>query len=221
MSNAKAIKIGKTELAVSRAASRDETRYVLNGVKISEAEDLAVATNGRMLLYAKLSHEEESEIPPQVAVAEGRELTEAIVPLTAITGALKMVKKQNKFFPAVNKVYAYEGEMKATDLDTTNTLEYRPIEGVYPNWRQALPEFKSGKTISYGLRTEILETLVKALKDVKAKSIVFTFSVAEEDLTDPETFSGGKVSISAAKVKIQSGIGEEDIEGIVMPMRIG
>jgi len=107
----------------SYAASKDETRYVLNGVLLSfkNGKLTMVATDGRRLALT----EQEVEFPAEAEV-EVILPTKAVVELEQILGdegELKISTKEKQI------VFQFKDVMLASKL----------VDGTYPNYRQVIP----------------------------------------------------------------------------------
>lgn len=105
------------------AASADETRYVLNGVMLSFADQklTAVATDGRRLAMV----ENEIEFPAEAEM-------DMILPTKAVLELMHVLKESGnlKIYPKKNQVvFSFEGVIMASKL----------IEGTFPNFRQVIP----------------------------------------------------------------------------------
>lgn len=128
----------------SFAVSRDETRYVLNGILIVVKGDVfrCVATDGRRLAYfeSKLSVKQKKEV-------------EIIIPSKAAQELLKLLTWEGEVKVAVfqNKVIFSVGE---TFLSATL------IEGKFPNYEQVIPKNKT--TTAEIERNELLQCVRRA-----------------------------------------------------------
>lgn len=106
------------------AVSRDETRYVLNGILCTAKEGLLkfVATDGRRLAF----------IQKQVKMGNQFSL-EAIVPAKAIQEVMKVLSGQGtvRLIPLKNQIVFHFGDTWVVS---------RLIEGHFPNYEQVIPK---------------------------------------------------------------------------------
>lgn len=113
----------------SYAVSRDEMRYVLNGLFFSFQSDkvIVVATDGRRLAYASQSgkfNESEKEI---------------LLPSKAVQEISRILKDsgQVELIPFENQVaFVFKGSAKEDDC----VLISRLVDGHFPNYKQVIPE---------------------------------------------------------------------------------
>lgn len=106
------------------AVSRDETRYVLNGILfvIRDKKIRLVATDGRRLAVA------EKELPKQTLIEK-----QVIVPTKTVQEVNRLLKDTG----SVNIIFD-ENQIKF-DLEDTVVIS-RLIEGDYPNYEQVIPK---------------------------------------------------------------------------------
>lgn len=127
----------------SFAISRDETRYVLNGIfiQIAEKEIRFVSTDGRRLAFI-----EKKLYNPSGSF-------EMILPTKAIQELTKVLKTDGILKMLITKAQAF------FDLGKT-LISTRLIEGNFPNYQQVIP--KEEKIISKVKRDELLQALRRA-----------------------------------------------------------
>ena len=116
--------------AVAVAASKDATRYYLQGVRVEIKYDytLFIATNGHLLLAAKV----------ESGASENAEFT---IPTSLIAG-LKYDRK--------NPLCTIDYDKGLIEIKNgSTTLTSREIEGSYPDWRRITPESVDGKPAAY------------------------------------------------------------------------
>ena len=128
----------------SFAISRDETRYVLNGIyiQINEKEIRFVSTDGRRLAFI----EKKLTYPANGSF-------EMILPAKAIQELGKVLKTEGTLKMLVTKSQAF------FDLGKT-LMSTRLIEGNFPNYEQVIP--KEEKIISKVKRDDLLQALRRA-----------------------------------------------------------
>lgn len=153
---------------VSYAASRDETRYNLNGVLAEPLNGASlgglrfVATDGHRLAMAR----------PEIACAfpfrldaEGKGV-DTIIPLAAVTLLVRAIGKRCAWGDEV--VFRQQGDFLAArmgSLTVGGLLEItgRLIDGTFPNYRQVLPK-PNGRSVTVD-RDEMVAA-IEALKPV-------------------------------------------------------
>lgn len=133
-------------------AGKADTRYVLNGVEISE--DYLTATDGKVLgrisqqktLVAKDYPMVEGIYPSQSEDA----LKPVIVPIDGVDRLAKAIPTKKSTMPIlktaiINTTVTNEGKLflaGTTDLETTTPINIKPIAGTFPNVNQVIPTEK-------------------------------------------------------------------------------
>ena len=134
-------------------ASKDSTRYVLNGVRIKG--NLAVATDGRTLFAAVAARDDEDDardalIPTRVAKAawpQGKGKGGAILPMLTINQ-----KEEGK-----------EATVTVLDREFDRTTS-KEIDGNFPRFEAVLPDL-SKHTLRVGLNVKLLVNIAKCFGD--------------------------------------------------------
>jgi len=110
--------------STSFAISKDETRYVLNGVlfAVGDKKLKVVATDGRRLAMV------EKDLPKQAGFSR-----KVIVPAKAVAEIMRILKEDGEV-----KI-SFSENQAAFELDDS-TLITRLIEGEYPNYEQVIPK---------------------------------------------------------------------------------
>lgn len=204
--------LSKKHLAVVAAASTDETRYVLCGVKVEETKKgvKTIATNGRMLAIVESTTEFKDGDFPVVAGFDtvANSAKEAIIPNDAIRKALKALLKPKKYgqvpileYVAV-KMAKDVSTLAATDLETSSVIPARNIEGVFPNYEQVVP--KTSK-FSISFNPALLVSLLEIAEKVAGhgNSVMLHFN-GEKD---------------PVKITAKDSNGEHTYIGVGMPMK--
>ncbi len=143
----------------SFAVSRDETRYVLNGILLSVKGDVfkCVATDGRRLAYfeTKLAAKQKKEAEIIIPNKAAQELSK----LLTWEGSAQIAVFQNK------AVFCVGGTFLSASL----------IEGKFPNYEQVVPKGKT--TTAQVNRNEFLQCLRRAalLTSTEAPSVKLDF----------------------------------------------
>jgi len=148
--------VTKAHLAVRHAASKDKTRYNLNGVYFrgvthegEVAYPVTEATNGHMLLRITAAVSPDADFPAVAGLTlSAEDPTPFILPVDAADDlAARLKKKPRTTMPiladAVLDVPYTNANGKAlfvlTDLETAQRVEARKIDGWWPNTDSVIP----------------------------------------------------------------------------------
>jgi DNA polymerase-3 subunit beta len=150
---------------VAYATSTDETRHILNGVRLDEQDGklIAIATDGRRLAVAQVC--ESATGMPGV-----------ILPNKAVSALLKMID-------GTDVVSVRFGE-SAVEFDAGRVmLSTKLIEGSFPNWRQVMPN-GNGSQIKID-REALLSASrrVSLLVNEKSNALGFTVTNGQVELS--------------------------------------
>ncbi len=147
------------------AISRDDTRYVLNGILLTVTGDIVrvVATDGRRLAVSNKTLDKKTMVERAV-----------IIP--------------NKTIQEVKRMLTEEGEVKIKFGDNQVLFEFpncfilsRLIEGEYPNYKKVIPE-KSSKELTVS-REEFLAATRRASIFTDQDSMAIKLSIKKKKLT--------------------------------------
>jgi len=127
--------MNKKNLCVVKAVSKDETRYILNGVCFDK--DHTVATSGRMLAAVTYPNGEEPGMDKLYPVIISK----------------KQVIEIDKLFDK-KSVLSLAGEKDSCTLTLTREkdkvdLQCKPLEGRYPAWQHVFPKDPPELTLSF------------------------------------------------------------------------
>lgn len=185
--------VTKAHLCVRHAASKDETRPNLNGVRFRSVENpdakpgdavyaTTEATDGHMLIRVTAASSPDSEYP----ALPGYESSDAAPePFTLPLGAADELKdvlqwagKRRGSMPILTNVLLdvphanANGSVRfvATDLETQRKVEAKKIEGEYPNTDRVIPEkptLPDGEAApaSFTVDLNLLERVLKAARE--------------------------------------------------------
>ena len=208
----------RRHFAVRHAASQDETRYNINGVRI-EADGTTIATNGHWLCKVELEHADPKEWPtmPDGAVPSDAPLEPFTLPLDTVA---KLVKALPKREPRTMPILANAAldvdatnangaaRFYATDLESMDRIEGRKIGNDYPDWRMVMP--KEAPEVTFGISLVLLEGLCKAVRE-------FSPDKKSSD-TLPLKFELGKDEFCPIKITAEHDGGT--LTAVLMPMRL-
>lgn len=212
--------INRNHLAVIKAASTDETRFILNGVLLEETEKKegkqnilglkAVATDGRILAQYVSYNDQTKEMPVIAGMENAKNTgTRAIVPSSAIGAVIKALPKKQRRLPvlqnAVVKISDDVTTFGATDLETTSVIPAKNIEGHFPNYEQVIPTktpiFVTAFSASY-LRD--LADLVLAVADDRNPAVRLSFYGHKEPLKADYKTKEGELTAVLMPMKVDN-----------------
>lgn len=145
---------------IEEAASKDPTRYILQGVHVANVNGSAkaVATDGRILAMVPV------EIEPEDTVG-------VTARAETFKRARKAYKKQKISFIKLN------GKATVRELDGEVSFDY--VDGNYPNFSQVIPK-PTEKTFKLSFDVNNLVRLWKALGGEDAKQLGVTLTVGHD-----------------------------------------
>ncbi len=138
---------------VAFASSYDTTRYVLNGVHVSEAGEL-VATDGRRLASQKFTDKPE---PPLAGI---------ILPNAALAAITDVLGRNGRVEIA--------GDFSGLQIRAGEECFFtKAIEGNYPNFKQVVPNYRNPVTMTVA-KAPLLKaaSFLKLYRDAKDQSVV-------------------------------------------------
>lgn len=198
------MKLDRKSLAVHHVAG-EKGRYAINGVLL-ETDGTTVATDGKMLLVIQPSKQD-----------EGKEL---VAPKEHFVIPLGFARDVHKAIPKVHQSsggkfdYATITEAKQDKLSLriqnvgVQLMETKPESGDYPKWKDLIPSIQK-ETMRFCLGLEVLERLVKVLKEVLPKNNGRTTSSVEFLVEGPKKAIG---------IRAQAGDGGRRMIGVLMPV---
>ena len=213
----------KAHFAVRHAASKDATRFNLNGIHF-KADGTTEATDGHILIRVKAETPSGDEYPsvPGVEASNGEALKEFILPTEAAERAVKSIPKGRQTMPVLSNVgldVKSTNENGAarfitTDLETTAVTEGRKIDGEFPKTDQLIPKVADDAEPTFVIDLNLMERIVKAAKE-------FGGSGKANISGKPVTFAKFYVSdpLSAILIQVDNPhVGQ--LEAVIMPCRI-
>lgn len=152
---------------IAAFCSTDPTRYVITGIHYNQKAKRLEATTGTILVNVPVIEKEREDLSP-LGNSEAEPL-EAIIPLPAFKKALGNIPKSN--LPDLEAMRMdSNGKVTFTtcDLDTTQNVSTKPIDGQYPNVQNVIPAKDESYTLSIGLNANLLALIAAyAQKHVK------------------------------------------------------
>lgn len=187
--------INKKHLAIVRAASKDETRYVLNGLLLEEVYKertengaiivtkglKATATDGRILAQFE-SYADATDDMPEIKELHGADNSaiSAIVPTAAIEDIRRSLPKNKRYMTVLENALVKMGKevttFASTDMQVSKITPAKNIDGHFPSYNQIMPKAKPvfRFTVGAGYLKE-LATLAMEVKD-KDASLTLEFT---------------------------------------------
>ena len=178
----------------SYAISKDETRYVLNGVHLSLEDNHLnfVATDGRRLALVK---QPISNLPKET-------LEEVIIPHKIVAELQKLLATEGKVKVKINEKQIV---FKLKNSELTGKL----IDGKYPNYKQVIPATENQQRVEFN-RKKFKDSInrISLLASEKTRSIKLTFKekslliavnqpeVGEASEEVPITYGGKEVTVA-------------------------
>jgi len=146
--------------ASSLAASKDETRYHLNHVRLEPTADslVIVATNGHWLSHITLPKDHAGDVYPLTS------------PLHFDSDAIKRLQSELKLAPRYQE---------SIDLDLRKYSTQEDFN--YPNWRQLIPKATPTHTPTIGLSGEYLTDITKFFKQLGVKRPMLKLSIIDKE----------------------------------------
>jgi len=172
-----AVLLNKHNLAVAEFASKEESRYTLQAIQVTQDE--TVATNGHYIVRVDTPKADVNHFP---TVAGTVPTVEAESFLLARQGALDMIKvlPKKQTIPILNHAKVgvdAEGNVQAitTDLETHRPVTIRKVTGQYPNWKALWP--KKAPTVTVGVSAAYLAQLAKVAATYSEQSCYMEISI--------------------------------------------
>ncbi len=172
------------------AVSKDEQRYVLNGVYllIDKGDIKAVATDGRRLAYICEKTND--------AKVSGK----SIIPTKAVSDILRLLSLNDKIEEATLGFSDNQAAVEIGDI----TFQANLIEGVFPNYEQVIPK-KSNSKIK--IKTEEFMAAIKQMAPLTSGKIA-----SDKTSAVKLTFDKNRLAVSANTAGLGSGETEIEIE---------
>lgn len=204
--------------AVKQAASKTDSRYNLEGVRLDGGA--IVATGGHVLLYhdtpADTAPENYPELPPgfRTPVSDAGAEVSATVPLTVVDSAIKAVRGRH-YIPAYQHIVATPLEGHGARIVATSGNGSVPVDvdvdtdpdgPRFPDWRNIL--IKGDTRIRLVLGASQLEQLVKAAKVAGGRDARVIFELTEIP-KDGQVRQGVRLEIPTEQ--------GDPIKGVIMP----
>jgi len=179
--------LGKRSLEIIKLACNDETRQALNGLYVDG--DTTVVTDGHKLIRVK------SQSPPVCDwPANGIKWTVEepfIIDKKTVEKALKNIPKKQAIpilhNAAVGLIKVEEGTAKkavcqTTDLERTENIETRTVDGKFPDYKRVIPDYENESEYSrIGISAKYLMDVCSILKNYDERMHLITLYFKKEE----------------------------------------
>lgn len=185
----------KVLLAMNTFTSRNESRYVINGVclEVQKQNCFVIATDGRRIAAIKSGE-----------VLEQPEKKTSVV-IRIEPAMLKAMPKDSKFGDDVVLTLQDKSVQFSSPGKSAVKFESELIEGSFPAWRQVIPKGKIALPINPSFNWRLLEGFVKASDIIRGSGSDHAIIVRQQD------------ELSPMLILIPS---IPDFVGALMPMRV-
>lgn len=166
------VRVGEVRAAML-FASTDETRFVLNGVKIEVhpgKQPLLIATDGRRLAAIETVADQgtfgESDVDFEIILS-----TQFLKPLTAFAKS-QSSEMAFEFHPSDRIIANFVGGKCFVDCE-----QGAVIQGTYPNWRQCVPTGRKQMVPHIGVNAEFIGDFAKAAKFMDVETPIISVNL--------------------------------------------
>ena len=198
-------------LALRRLASDDPARPALNALHVMP-DGSAEATDGHVLLRVTPAPAPDAADWPVASGAPGPVTPPAdgfLLPASAAGDALKALPKKVTI-PFLRDYLALvslngTGALVATDLDTTKRVDWRPVDGQFPNVAQVQPKADPKAfriAFNPALLKRLCETVIEA-SGTKGEFLTLVFQLPDSPL---------------GAVRVECACSDVAMEGAIMPL---
>lgn len=195
------MQLNRQSLSPIHCASRDETRFMLNQLRV-EPDGSTIATNGHLM----------ARVIPSEALTGGEQLEPFEISHEIVTPLLKELKgRQGAPYSVDSEQTNANGHCRATQTKSGAAVELPKTSrnyGEFPDWKQVIPSEPADFVVTLGLN--VLETMLATAREFTetrkggGKGVRFEFLTGE----------GKELSPIRATVE-----GEGTLEIVLMPMR--
>lgn len=222
--------LNRKNLEIVKLASNDETRAALNGLLIDG--NTTVASNGHIAIEVK-AEALPSEDWPANSVKWSAEEKPFIMDRKTVEKVLKNIPKKTSMpilqNVATGLIQVEEGSAKkyvcqTTDLDRTENLEARTIEGIFPKYQQIIPPFESEALYQrVGISAGYLKEVCSILEKYKDSKMITLYVRKDQDAVKASEGVKAKEAVQGANFPIVLTAEDENktkATAVIMPMRL-
>ena len=153
------------QLEIVKLASKDTTRPILEGLHFDG--NTTVTTDGHRML-AVTSEEIDNQEWPVNGIAWNVQEVPFTLPRKAVEKALKNINKKQDLpilsRVAVGQVPDSKVSLQTTDLEITDNVATREIEGRFPDYKRIIPDYKTDEYKVMAINAKYLKELCSILE---------------------------------------------------------
>lgn len=170
--------LNRNNLAIAKAAPKDEGKYVLQGILIEPRQ--SIVTDGHMMIIVAHTAHSAADFPNLGGghVSQDEFPAFMIPTKTALEIAKAIPTKTTLPILEHAAVSHFDGDhvsMVATDLETERVFRFKRLVGQFPNWRAVLPHPTEDKP-SITFDVDILQDTLNHLKSMGVSAITMRFN---------------------------------------------
>lgn len=200
--------LNKNNLVIAKLASKEENRYVINGVLVKP--DCTVVTDGHMLVEVSTPDVALDDVPAIDGITPTREFEPFILSRESAIDIFEAIpKKPTK--PILEHAFvgkeSNESELAVigmSDAYNPKLFKSRKVEGVFPDYKSVIPSVESAE-VSTCWNLDLLAPLLTTLASFKSDR--WRWSAATFHIKGPED-----------PVRIDMKAGEQKVTAVFMPM---
>ena len=174
----------KKQLEIVKYASKDLTRQVLTGLYVDG--NTTVVTDGHKIIAVKSEPKPQEDWPANSIPWKKKDASPFIISKEQVEKALKNIPK-NHCLPilknvAIGKVDNNEGKKElacqTTDLDNTDKVEGREIDGTFPDFKQVIPDYHNEENYqAIGISAKYLKEVCTLFEKYQDRSNMITLHI--------------------------------------------
>lgn len=210
----------KKQLEIIKLASKDETRMALSGLYIDR--DTTVTTDGHKLVTVKSQPKPQEDWPANSIEWKKNDSDPFIISREQVEKAIKNIPRKMAMpilsNVAIGKVENDEGRKElacqTTDLENTDKVEGREVDGKFPNYKQVIPPYLDTELYqAIGISAKYLKEVCTVMEKYREGSSKITLHIAKETKKQKEP--------AALPIVLTSDDGEgTEIMAVIMTMRL-
>jgi hypothetical protein len=211
--------LNKHNLNVAQFASKEESRYTMNGVLVTPNE--TVATNGHYLVWCGKDSVEAENYPLIPGFVGASEQFKPFILSRESALAIAKVTPSKAKIPILNHV-AVSGDgsqMAVTDLDRPQVFPVRPVEGKFPQWEVVVPKFEQA-VFSISVNAEYLAAIAKQFAGfVDDRNHKVTLSFYADSMKSDEPVATVGRDVSGHSIRFDGVRDGQGMTAVLMPVR--
>lgn len=179
--------LNKKNLEIIKIASADQTRLALNGLYVDG--DTTVATDGHRVIRVQTQSPAVEDWPANGVKWDKEE--PFIMDKKTVEKALKNIPKKTDLpilqNVGVGLIHTDQYDPKkivcqTTDLDTTDNVESKPIDGIYPDYKRIIPDYEDKEQYQcVAISAKYLKEVCMILEKYQEKSSRIQLYIKDEN----------------------------------------